>query len=76
MLREVTVNRIADADTNTLFTGRDIFAAWNYLRCSTFAAGLAAVTNDMPTRVIERLAAHVGATDPTDYADVVRKARG
>lgn len=66
--------RIADTDTTTLYTGRDILAAENYIRCASAAEALRAVSVDMPTRVIERLAAHVGAA-ADNYVEIVRRAR-
>lgn len=59
---------------NTLYTGRDILAAENYIRCSGQAEALRAVKQDMPEQVIVRLALHVGA--PADNPqEIVRRAR-
>jgi hypothetical protein len=58
----------------TLYTGRDILAAENYIRCATVADALAAVKNDMPEQVVVRLADFVGA-DRSDPFDIVRRAK-
>jgi hypothetical protein len=61
--------------TNTLFTGRDILAAENYLRCArTLADAVSAVRDDMPQDVVVRLAKHVGA-DATNPLHIAMRAR-
>lgn len=68
------MNNDANADTQTLFTGRDILAAENHLRCAkTFAAALE-IAASMPATVIERVATHVKA-DPASLISVVTQAR-
>lgn len=48
--------------TDQLFTGQDILAAENYLRCAkTLSDAVAAVRDEMPEAVVVRLAKHVGA---------------
>jgi hypothetical protein len=61
------------ATTTQLFTGRDIIAAENHLRCVSAGRALALVKT-MPTEVVTRLAAHVGA-DPANLLAVVIRAR-
>ena len=61
------------AQTATLFTGRDILAAENHLRQGTVTDALRIVAQ-MPTEVVVRLAAHVGA-DAADLTAVVQGAR-
>lgn len=62
-------------ETNTLFTGRDILAAQNYLRCipSTLSEAVEAVQG-MPTQVVARLALHVKA-NADSALDIAQKAR-
>lgn len=60
--------------TDTLFTGRDILAAENYIRCSSDKDALRTVRNEMPAEVVIRLAKHVGAP-ADDMVEIVRRAR-
>jgi hypothetical protein len=55
------------------FTGRDILAAENHLRCVSAGHALALVKT-MPAEVVTRLAAHVGA-DPSNLLAIVTCAR-
>lgn len=59
--------------TTTLFTGRDILAAENHLRCVAFRDALV-LLGRMPREIVVRLAAHVGA-DVRDPAAIVTRAR-
>lgn len=56
-----------------LFTGRDILAAENHLRCVSVRKAYALIS-EMPAEVVARLAAHVGA-DPADLWSIVVCAR-
>lgn len=59
--------------TDQLFTGRDILAAENHLRCST-EQDARRIVREMPTQVVIRLAAYVGA-DASDLDAMVSRAR-
>lgn len=60
--------------TDQLFTGRDILAAENHLRCVPTLADAEALVAQMPATVVERLASYVGASSG-DLSEVARRAR-
>jgi hypothetical protein len=61
--------------TDQLFTGQDILAAENYLRCAkTLADAVKAVRDEMPEAVVVRLAKHVGA-DASNPLHIAMRAR-
>lgn len=60
--------------SDQLFTGRDILAAENHLRCVPSLTDAEALVATMPVQVVERLAAHVGA-DTGNLAEVASRAR-
>lgn len=60
--------------TTQLFTGRDILAAENYLRCARTLADAVAAVREMPEAVVVRLAEMVGA-DATNPLHVAMRAR-
>jgi hypothetical protein len=64
---------MTQTSTEQLFTGRDILAAENHLRCVSAGHALALIKT-MPAEVVTRLAAHVGA-DPSNLLGVVICAR-
>ena len=64
---------MATADT-TLYTGRDILAAENYLRCAKSLSDCRRALAEMPAEVVARLAAHVGA-DPTQSEQIIHRAK-
>jgi hypothetical protein len=61
--------------TTTLFTGRDILAAENSLRCAKNVRDALAIAETMPAPVVTRLAALVSA-NAASLLDVVVRARG